>query len=163
HPNIETIHEIDESGEHVFIVMGYVDGTNLLDKLRRTKMKITDVLDFAIQTAEGLAAAHEKGIVHRDIKSANVMVTSPHQAKIVAKLLEKDRARRYQEMSYVVRDLRAVHDEIAAAATAAKTKAIAVLPFANISPDRESDYFGDGLTEELIANLSRLKDVRVVS
>jgi len=257
HPNIETIHEIDESGEHVFIVMGYVDGTNLLDKLRRTKMKITDVLDFAIQTAEGLAAAHEKGIVHRDIKSANLMVTSRGQVKIVdfglaklkssgkitqtggtvgtlaymspeqlkggeidhradiwsfgvvfyemltgevpfkadtpsaiiypilnespaapsaldrripppvdsivAKLLEKDRGRRYQEMSDVARDLRAVHDEIAAAATAAKTKAIAVLPFANISPDRESDYFGDGLTEELIANLSRLKDVRVVS
>jgi len=73
---------------------------------------------------------------------------------------KRRRARRYQDMSDVVRDLRAVHDEIAAAATAAKTKAIAVLPFANISPDRESDYFGDGLTEELIANLSRLKDVR---
>jgi TolB-like protein/Flp pilus assembly protein TadD len=66
-------------------------------------------------------------------------------------------------MERVVAEIEVVRKDIETAATAAKTKAIAVLPFDNISPEKESEYFCDGLMGELIANLSRLKDIRVVS
>ncbi|HTK82607.1 MAG TPA: protein kinase [Bacteroidota bacterium] len=79
----------------------------------------------------------------------------------VMKMLEKDRAVRFQSMDEVISTLESVRSDIESSST--KTKAIAVLPFDNISQDKENDYFGDGLTEEIIANLSRLKDMRVVS
>ena len=82
---------------------------------------------------------------------------------VVKKMVEKDRSRRYQSMEEVIAALEHVRKEIESATAAAKTKAIAVLPFENISSDKENDYFSDGLTEELIINLSRLKDVRVIS
>ena len=82
---------------------------------------------------------------------------------IVKKMVEKDRSRRYQSMEEVIAATEHARKEIESAATAAKTKAIAVLPFENISSDKENDYFSNGLTEELIINLSRLKDFRVIS
>ncbi|HEV8538383.1 MAG TPA: serine/threonine-protein kinase, partial [Bacteroidota bacterium] len=80
---------------------------------------------------------------------------------VVKKMLEKDRSLRFESAGEVIRALESVRADIETATT--KAKAIAVLPFDNISPDKESDYFSDGLTEEIIANLSRLKDMRVVS
>jgi TolB-like protein/Flp pilus assembly protein TadD len=77
-------------------------------------------------------------------------------------MMEKDRERRYQNVTEVLKALDDVKKEIQSSTASVKTKAIVVLPFDNISPDKESDYFADGLTEELIANLSRLKDIRVV-
>jgi len=87
----------------------------------------------------------------------------PHQLdSIVNKMMEKDRERRFQNTDEILKALAEVKKDIQSANAAVKTKAIVVLPFGNISPDSESDYFADGLTEELIANLSRLKDIRVV-
>jgi serine/threonine protein kinase len=62
--------------------MAYVDGTSLDRKIRERPLKLDEALDVAIQTAEGLQAAHEKGIVHRDIKSSNVLLTKKGEAKI---------------------------------------------------------------------------------
>lgn len=258
HPNICTIHEIGETDDgQMFIVMAYYAGETLKTKIAPGALKLNEALDLAIQIAQGLAKAHEKGILHRDIKPTNVMVTKDGVAKIVdfglaklagqakltkadtclgtlpymspeqvqgaevdtgsdifslgvviyemltgelplkadydaawmyaivnqqplvpsaldrriplqvdtavMKALEKDRARRYQGMQELIKSLQDIRAELEAASQAVKTKAIAVLPFDNISPDTESDYFSDGLTEELIVNLSRLKDVRVVS
>lgn len=88
----------------------------------------------------------------------------PHPVDaIVNKMLAKDRSMRQQGSDEVIRELGAVRKEIETAAASSKTKAIAVLPFDNISADKENDYFSDGLTEEIIASLSRLKDMRVVS
>jgi serine/threonine protein kinase len=87
----------------------------------------------------------------------------PHQLdSVVMKILAKDRDKRYRSMEELINTLQSVRVEIQSKKSEAKTKAIAVLPFGNISPDKESDYFSDGLTEELIANLSRLKDIRLV-
>jgi TolB-like protein/Flp pilus assembly protein TadD len=88
----------------------------------------------------------------------------PHAVdQVVKRMLMKDRSLRYQGAEEVIETLLAVKKEIENASTAAKRRAIAVLPFENISADKENEYFSDGLTEELIVNLSRLKDVEVVS
>jgi len=83
HPHICTIHEIGEDEGKSFIVMEYVEGHSLREKLNSGPMKLDDALDIAIQVAEGLDKAHAKGIIHRDIKCANIMLTEAGQAKIM--------------------------------------------------------------------------------
>ncbi|MFC2165969.1 protein kinase [Acidobacteriota bacterium] len=83
HPNICTVHEIDEDEEKSFIVMEYVEGQSLKERIKAGPIELEDVLDIAIQVAEGLEAAHKKGIVHRDIKSGNIMITNEGQTKIM--------------------------------------------------------------------------------
>ena len=260
HPNILGVYEIDEQDEGMFFVMEYGEGTTLkhhiLNLKSGTGLPVAQALDWTSQIAEGLKAAHAKGIVHRDIKPENVMLTkdgklkimdfgiaklknssgltktgssmgtlsymSPEQAQgtpadhrsdiwslgvvmyemltadlpfkaeheaallylvvneeppvpslmdrkiphqmddLIKKMLAKDRTKRYQNMDEVLTALQATRSSIDKAPSQVHAKAIAVLPFGNISPDKESDYFSDGLTEELIINLSRLKDIRVV-
>lgn len=114
-------------------------------------------------------AEHEAGLSYLIVNEeptppSTLDLKIPHQIdNVVKKMLEKDPSRRFRSMDDVVKTLEAVKKEIETVTTAAKTKAIAVLPFDNISPEKESDYFCDGLMGELIANLSRLKDIRVVS
>ncbi|EQB64037.1 MAG: hypothetical protein RBG1_1C00001G1616 [candidate division Zixibacteria bacterium RBG-1] len=83
HPNITTIHEIDEYEGQVYIVMEYVEGTTLKQIVEGEPISLKKVLDLAIQIGEGLLSAHEKQIVHRDIKSDNLKVTPKGQAKIM--------------------------------------------------------------------------------
>ncbi|GMQ82618.1 MAG: serine/threonine-protein kinase [Rhodothermia bacterium] len=83
HPNISTVFEIDESEGQTFIVMAYVEGQNLKEKIESGPHKIVEAIEIATQIAQGLQEAHEKGIVHRDIKSANIMVGEKGQAKIM--------------------------------------------------------------------------------
>jgi serine/threonine protein kinase/Flp pilus assembly protein TadD len=260
HPNILHVHEIDEENNSLFFVMEYVDGTTLKRHIGNltsgTGVPVDQAIEWAMQIARGLNAAHEKGIVHRDIKSENIMLgkdghpkimdfgiaklrsssgltrtgtslgtlsyMSPEQAHgdaadhrsdiwslgvvfyemltadlpfkseheagllylivneeppvpslmdrkihhqmdvVVTKMLAKNREKRFQSTDEVLKALSEARESMAKTPSVAQTKAIAVLPFGNISPDKESDYFSDGLTEELIINLSRLKDIRVV-
>ena len=95
HANIAVIYDIDESGGRSFIVMEFVEGQTVSDTIAERPLKLDQALDLAIQTAQGLRAAHEKGVVHRDIKSANLMVTPQGQVKIMdfglAQLAERSR------------------------------------------------------------------------
>jgi len=86
HPNVCTIHEIHDEGENLFIVMEYVEGKTLRDIVHDNLPKVLnigEIVDIAIQTAEALKIAHRKGIVHRDIKSDNIMFTEAGQVKIM--------------------------------------------------------------------------------
>ena len=83
HPNICTIHEIDEAAGQTFLAMAYVEGRTVQDKVKERPLKIEEALDIAMQSAGGLQAAHKKGVVHRDIKSANLMVTPEGNVKIM--------------------------------------------------------------------------------
>jgi len=83
HPNICTIYEINEEKAHSFIAMEYVEGKSLKEWLKEGPPGLDDVVDIGIQVAEGLDEAHQKGIIHRDIKSANIMLTERGQAKIM--------------------------------------------------------------------------------
>src|SRR5580698_10963733 len=83
HPGICTIHELNESGDQPFIVMELLEGQSL-DKLDyRRAMPYPKLLDFGVQVADALAAAHKKGILHRDIKPGNLFVSPSGQAKIL--------------------------------------------------------------------------------
>ena len=75
HPNICTVYEIAEANGKTFIAMAFIEGDSLEERIEAGPLKLKDALDIAIQTAQGLQAAHEKKIVHRDIKPANLMVT----------------------------------------------------------------------------------------
>jgi serine/threonine protein kinase/Flp pilus assembly protein TadD len=256
HPNICTIFEIDESDGESFIAMEFIEGQTLKSEIGSAPLELDEAIRVAIQVAGGLGDAHERGIVHCDIKPSNIMLTPKRQAKImdfgvaslpgksartesgnivgtakymspeqalgeeldhrtdiwslgvvlfelisgqrpfkgdydqaviysilneepswsvldrviprrlasvVATMLQKDRAKRCQSMEELSKSLQAVQAEMEETSRTQQTKAIAVLPFENISPEKESDYFCDGLTEELIANLSGLHNVRVVS
>ena len=84
HPNIVTVHEIDETEEYVFICMAYYEGQSLDHYLAaKGNLELEEILDIVVQVGEGLAAAHEKGILHRDIKPGNIMITPAGQAKIL--------------------------------------------------------------------------------
>jgi serine/threonine protein kinase len=83
HPNITTIHEIDEFEGQMFTVMEYCEGRTLKQIIEEETLSIKKVLDIGIQICEGLTAAHNKEIVHRDIKSDNIMLTPRGQVKIM--------------------------------------------------------------------------------
>ena len=299
HPNIATIYEIDEAEGENFISMAYVDGTSLKDLARGKTLSLEAILDIAIQIGEGLNAAHNRDIVHRDIKSDNIMLTredvvkimdfglaklkgvskvtkqdttlgtvsymSPEQAqglevdqrsdifsfgvvlyemiagqlpfkgeheaarmysimnetpeplarykadipeglqRIVDKALQKDRSIRYQSVADMVADLKGLRREATTTSmiilqkrrisnrsivfvatailigvvgyavlsrfiappgrepTSIGRKSVAVLPFKNLSGDKANEYFSDGMTEDIIAHLSKIGDLKVIS
>jgi serine/threonine protein kinase len=83
HPNICTVYEFDQTGENAFISMAYIEGRSLRKRIEAGPLELEEALKIATQVAEGLQEAHRNGIVHRDIKSANVMVTARGQAKVM--------------------------------------------------------------------------------
>lgn len=257
HPNVATIYEIDEADGASFIVMEYVEGRTL--RAARPGLSISQIIDIGIQVAEGLALAHEKGIVHQDIKSDNIMLRpdgriavmdfglakvqglsrltragvivgttaymSPEQLSggqvdhatdiwslgvvlyemlagrlpfqgeydpavmysivhqrypplsgvrkevparlenIIGRCLEKTPSARFPKMREVVAELQRVRNELTepTPGVSRSAKSIAVLPFADISPEMDNRYFSDGLTEEIIASLSKLRSLKVIS
>ncbi len=93
HPNILTIHEIGSQGGKQFIVMEFVEGETLRARLAKQRIKLLESLEVSIQVASALAAAHEAGIVHRDIKPDNIMLRADGYVKVldfgIAKLIEQ--------------------------------------------------------------------------
>lgn len=114
-------------------------------------------------------AEHEAALIyviaHEEPAAPSVYNSSiPHHVDmLVMRMLEKDQARRLQSTDELLKTLQNVRDEVDSSTQAGKAKAIAVLPFENISPEKENEYFGDGLTEELIVHLSQVKEIEVVS
>jgi serine/threonine protein kinase len=83
HPNIVTIYEINEHDGQTYIAMEYVDGRSLKDILAGEPLSFTEAVDMAVQVCDALDRAHRAGIVHRDIKPGNVMVSADGRVKVV--------------------------------------------------------------------------------
>jgi len=96
HPNICTIHEVNDEGDHPFIVMQYIEGETLWSKVKDNPLAPADVVKIGIQAVEALAEAHAHGVIHRDIKSQNVIITPRGQVKVLdfglAKQLQNEQA-----------------------------------------------------------------------
>ncbi|HEX8920069.1 MAG TPA: serine/threonine-protein kinase [Pyrinomonadaceae bacterium] len=97
HPNICTIFDLGEAGNVHYIAMQSIEGRNVRQLVAGRPLELKSALSIAIQVADALASAHLKGIIHRDIKAGNVMVTDSGQAKVLdfglAKLLDEEAAR----------------------------------------------------------------------
>ena len=272
HPNICTVHEVGESGDVTYLVMEFVDGRTLSAALPSGGFSTETIVDYGSQIAGALGHAHARGVVHRDLKGANVVVTPEGRLKVldfgvaqrharveetetvihtedsflgpgrvsgtlaymapealngslvdgradiwalgvmlyemasgrrpffgqtsfelsgqilhgtlpplpdhvpqglaavITRCLAKDPGRRYQDAAEVRAALEAVasgtatpSSGTAAIRAAIGKKSIVVLPFTNLSAEPESDYFADGLTEEIIAELSNVRQLRVIS
>jgi len=90
HPNIVTIHSVEECGRHPFLTMQLVDGLPLDRLISQGGLPVEQIVEIASALADALAAAHEKGIVHRDLKPANVMVSTEGRVKVLDFGLAKD-------------------------------------------------------------------------
>ncbi|HEX6203404.1 MAG TPA: tetratricopeptide repeat protein [Thermoanaerobaculia bacterium] len=267
HPNICTIYEIEETPEgELVLVMAFYEGQTIGERLReRGALPVDEALDLAAQLSNGLARAHEAGIVHRDIKPGNLMVTrfgelkildfglakltgaldltqpgmvhgtaaymAPEQAQgqaadhradiwaagvvlyemlsgrapfagdnpaavlysvvheepppvcearddlppgldeVLRLALQKRPEQRYQTARELLADLQGPPPSFSSPPTLAfaapgkpsPVRSILVLPFANVSPEPELDYFSDGLTDEVITDLSAVDALRVIS
>jgi TolB-like protein len=294
HPHIATLHDVDEAEGRMFLVLEYIPGSTLKSKVkelqsRDRELPLADALKYGVQIAEGLAHAHRHGIIHRDIKTDNMMLTeegdvkisdfglaklrgvpsltqtgstlgtvaymSPEQIQgeavdarsdlfslgvvlyelltgrlpfqgeheaavtysivntdpipvrslragipepleaVIHRCLEKERQRRFQTAGEIADELRRIQPELPAAEQTGRkgkirwaaaallvvlllvaayillplrpapepAKSIAVLPFLNMSGDKEDEYFSDGMTEQLIHALSKIEGLHVAA
>jgi len=82
HPNIITVHEVAEFEKKLYIAMEYVEGQSLKDFIAGKELSLSEVIDIATQISDGLAAAHQAGIVHRDVKPQNILLGNDGRARI---------------------------------------------------------------------------------
>ena len=254
HPAICTIYGIEEYDGRKFLILEFVDGETVRAKTRTGPLGFDRILDWGLQAAEGLRVAHARGLIHRDVKSDNLMVTpegrvkimdfglatlrsagdaartrttvgtlsymSPEQiqggvvdhrtdiwslgvvlyemitgtlpfrgeheaavmysilheeppsisltrpnapalvAAIIATALRKDPDQRYQSAETLVAELNVPPS---GTVRIPGQKSLVVLPFDNMSPEKETEYFSDGLTDEVIARLSHIRSIRLIS
>lgn len=83
HPNIAAIYGVEEAGGSFALVLEYVDGETLAERINKKPIPIGDVLRFGLQMSQALEAAHERTVVHRDLKPANVKITSEGKIKVL--------------------------------------------------------------------------------
>jgi len=259
HPNICTVYEIDERDDEVFIAVAYIEGVSLDVKVQSGPLDIAEAVQIATQVARGLSAAHDKGIVHRDIKSSNILLTndglvkitdfglaklvgdgemsgriiagstaymSPEQARadevdlrtdiwslgvvlfemltgvlpfrgdfeaalmysilneeprhitglrpavpvdlkrVINKMLAKnpdDRFQTAEEARAALAEVKRVLEDSGVKPPTGGKPSIAVLPFVDMSPDGDQEYFCDGIAEEITSALTKLEGLRVVA
>jgi serine/threonine protein kinase/Flp pilus assembly protein TadD len=270
HPNIAVIHDIIEEDKSGYLILEYVPGETLAERIAREPLKLQEALSIGRQVAEAISAAHEKGVVHRDLKPGNIKITpegrvkvldfglakatltegssevtdtqpghiigtpaymSPEQARgqpidkrsdiwsfgcvlyemltgmvlfkgqtasdslanilktepnfqplpestpaniraLLRHCLEKNPHRRLRDMGDIAITLEDTATELQHVTLRTEsvktdrtqpTKAIAVLPFENLSSNQEQEYFADGMTDALIAELGKIEALRVIS
>jgi serine/threonine protein kinase len=97
HPNIIVIHEVNEYEGRPYFAMEYVDGTSLQKYIAKRRLSIEEILEIAIQVSDGLAEAHNREIIHGDIKPSNILMNTRGRAKIV----DFGRRSRFRELPWI--------------------------------------------------------------
>src|SRR2546428_9098617 len=138
HPNICTIHVIEQFESEHFIVMELLDGESLADRIRRGPLDIESLLPLGVQIVDALESAHSKGIVHRDLKPANIFVASRGQAKILDFGVAKIDRRQGADASSMVATVR--KDQLTSAGTTIGTVAY-------MSPEQARGEITDARTD----------------
>jgi eukaryotic-like serine/threonine-protein kinase len=92
HPNVATIHGVEERGDERFLVLELVEGPTLANRLARGPLEVRQAIETALQIAQALEAAHEKGVIHRDLKPENIKLAANGQVKVLDFGLAKDLA-----------------------------------------------------------------------
>src|SRR6266508_3500979 len=138
HPNICTIHGIEQFESEHFIVMELLDGESLADRIRRGPIDIDSALTLGVQIVDALESAHSNGIVHRDLKPANIFVTSRGQAKILDFGLAKIEHLQKPDTSSMVATIR--RDDLTSAGTTLGT-------IAYMSPEQARGEITDARTD----------------
>ena len=82
HPHIAHVYEVGEDGEHIFLAMEMVEGRTLRESIPTGGLPADSLLRIGLQVADALAYAHERGVIHRDLKTANIMLTSQVEALV---------------------------------------------------------------------------------
>lgn len=266
HPHVCTVYEVGESADAAYLVMEYVEGDPLSALIQAGPLPVDDIVQYGAQIAGAVAHAHVRGVIHRDLKSANVVVTPDGRAKvldfgialrqvdqrvtidgiddeptadegrllgtvaymapealcgmpadartdiwslgvvlyemaagavpfrggtpfevrarildqappplpatvpptlraIIQRCLQKDPEQRYADATMVRGALEALQSsrELTSAVRVDGRRSVVVLPFANLSSDPDNEFFSEGLTDEIIAELSNVKGLRVIS
>lgn len=236
HPAIGVVYQIDVAGDQPFIAMAYYEGGTLASRMRRGPIGLGTALEWAIQAADGLAHAHRAGVVHRDVKPSNLIVTTEGRVKILdfgiaalrggwapaagtvrymspeqraggaptpaddvwsfgtvllelltgglpddarvetlsptalpprlVRILERcralDPAERPADGGDLAAELRLVRRELdPGVGRDAILPRIAVLPFASIGLEADDEWFVDGIMDEVLSRLSRIRGLRV--
>ncbi|MCS6804076.1 MAG: protein kinase [Acidobacteriota bacterium] len=159
HPHVATIHDIIEDGQQLFIILEYIDGERLLDKVKAGPLPPEQAYQFALEGAEALAHAHNHQIIHRDIKTANIMLTRDGHVKVLdfglAKRLTPEELSQYAQTQSIAIGLTATR------VTFGTPKYMSPEQRMTADVDARSDLFSYGvvLCEMLVGELSLMGEV----
>jgi non-specific serine/threonine protein kinase len=136
HPNICTIHEVGEHGESPFIVMQFLSGQTLKQVIDGKPLPIEQILEVGIQIADALEAAHSAGIIHQDIKPANIFITQRGEAKILDFGLAKLSLESQAAPEWIQNPLPSQHGDALASRSSLTVTGMALGTVAYMSPEK---------------------------
>jgi TolB-like protein len=168
------VFHLGETGGNYFYVMEFVDGETLEELVRRSgELEPNVALEIVAQVAAGLTAIHKQHLAHRDIKASNIMVSLEEGRLETVKIIDLGLAKGVADEGTISAGLvvgwwqfvdhQKPLSSRRSAVPAVPEKSIAVLPFENISANKDDAYFADGVQDKILNNLAKIAQLKVIS